>query len=160
MNEYDYVVFEIDDVRLAVPSSVVDKVERAVQLTAVPDGPESVLGVVSDGGEIVPVLGLRTRFGMKERDIRLSDRLLFCRSCGRRIAVIADSVQAVSEIAPEKCRSSAEIWPGVLFIESVADIDGDVVLVQDMDAVLNSELELKLDDILRALRLRSTEEVD
>lgn len=152
MNEYDYVIFEIEDCRLAIPSQLVDKVERAVLLTPVPDAPKPVLGVLSDGGEIIPVLGLRSRLGFEEREIVLSDRLLFSRFGERRVAILADSVRAVTEIFPDSLREAREIWPGVVYLKAIAGLGGDVVMMQDMDAVLDPEQLFKLDEALLALR--------
>ncbi|WP_432735680.1 chemotaxis protein CheW [Maridesulfovibrio sp. FT414] len=157
MNKHDYVVFDIDGTSMAIPSVLVDKVERAVLLTPVPEAPSPVLGVVSDGGDIVPVLGLRARLGLQERNVRLSDRLLFSRCGGRRVAVLADSVGAVVEIIPEKARGMQDIWPGVLFLKSIAGLGGDVVLMQDMDAVLSSEQEFRLDEALRLMQEQDAE---
>ncbi len=152
MNEHDYVIFEVDDSSFAISSALVDKVERAVLLTPVPDAPEPVLGVVSDGGDIVPVLGLRARLGRSERDVMLSDRLLFSRVGGRRVAVLADNVSAVQEIGPDKTKGAGDIWPGVLYLKSLAGFEGDVIMMQDMDAVLNPEQLFELDRALAVLR--------
>lgn len=154
MTENDYVTFDVDSCRFAVPSRIVDKVERAVLLTPVPDVPDPVLGVISDGGEIVPVLGLRKKLGKKERDVILSDRLLFSMFNGRRIALLADSVSAVIEIPLDKLKEAEHIWPGVAFLKAFTDLGEGVILVQDIGAVLDSEQELTLDKALQALSMQ------
>ncbi|CCO25161.1 chemotaxis protein CheW [Maridesulfovibrio hydrothermalis] len=160
MNDNDYVIFEVDSYKFAVPSFVVDKVERAVLLTPVPDAPDLVLGVVNDGGEIVPVLGLRKKMGLIERDAIPSDRLLFSMFNGRRIALLADSVSSVIEISPDKAKSADEIWPGVIFLKSFSGLNEDVILVQDMGAVLDLNQEQELYEALAALAAQGETEAD
>lgn len=152
MNEHDYVIFEIDDTSFAIPSALVDKVERAVLLTPVPDAPDPVLGVVSDGGDIVPVLGMRSRLGRDEREVRLSDRLIFSRVGARRVAVLADSVSAVQEILPGSLKEAEDIWPGVVYLRSMAGMEGDVIMMQDMDRVLGPDQQIELGRILEKMR--------
>ncbi|WP_027721366.1 chemotaxis protein CheW [Maridesulfovibrio zosterae] len=152
MNENDYVILDVEACKFAIPSVQVDKVERAVLLTHVPDAPEPVLGVISDGGRVIPVLGLRKKLGLQERDVILSDRLLFSECNGRKIAILVDNVSAVVEIEPGLVRVADEIWPGVVFLKSLAGVDEDVVLVQDLGAVLDVEQGFKLDAALKAMR--------
>ncbi len=151
MNSNDYIVFEVDDVKFGLPSVLVDRVERAVMLTPVPEVPDPVLGVVNDGGEVVPVLGLRGRLGLEEREVIPSDRLVFSSANGRRIALLADSISDVFEIAPDTLREAREIWPGVSFLKSFAGVGVDVVLVQDMGALLDPEQERSLLNALAAM---------
>lgn len=151
MNSNDYIVFEVDAVKFGLPSVLVDRVERAVMLTPVPEAPAPVLGVVNDGGEVVPVLGLRGRLGLEEREVIPSDRLVFSSANGRRMALLADSISDVFEIAPDTLREASEIWPGVSFLKSFAGLGADVVLVQDMWALLDPEQERSLTKALDAM---------
>lgn len=159
MNENDYVIFDVDTCKFAIPSQAVDKVERAVLLTPVPDAPEPVLGVVNDGGEVVPVLGLRSKIGNEERDVVTSDRMLFSVFKGRKIAILADSVSAVTEIVPDKTKGADELWPGVVFMKSFAGLDADIVLVHDLEALLDPDQEQRLDEALLALASQGEAEV-
>ncbi|SDL04767.1 purine-binding chemotaxis protein CheW [Maridesulfovibrio ferrireducens] len=150
MNEHDYVVFKVDSCKFAVSSSLVDKVELAVSLSPVPDAPYPVLGVVSDGGTIVPVVGVRRKIGNEERDVILSDRLLFSRLGNRKIAILADEVNDVIEIPPGMSQQSNQIWPGVFYLKSFAGMGEDIILVQDLNSILNSEQEKTLSEALEA----------
>lgn len=144
MANNEYVIFEVDSCKFALPSVAVDRVERAVQLTPVPDAPVPVLGVVNRGGDIVPVLGLRGRIGVVERGIILSDRLIFSNANGRNMALLADRISDVLEIKDDVARNASEIWPGLSLLKSLAGLGADVVLVQDMGALLAPDQERDL----------------
>ncbi|WP_319780363.1 chemotaxis protein CheW [Maridesulfovibrio sp.] len=151
MKTDDYIVFEVDTVKFALPSVDVDRVERAVMLTPVPDSPEPVLGVVNYGGDVVPVLGLRGRIGTEERDVIPSDRLIFSFAHGRRMALLADRISDVLEINPGTVRSADEIWPGVSFLKSFAGLGADVILVQEIGALLDPDQERDLAEAIAAM---------
>ncbi|OEU67779.1 MAG: chemotaxis protein CheW [Desulfovibrio sp. S3730MH75] len=148
MTEHEYVIFEVDSCKFAVSSALVDKVEQAVLISPVPDAPYPVLGVVNDGGTVVPVVGVRKKIGNDERDVLVSDRFLFTRFNERRIAILADEVNDVIEILPEVSQSADEIWPGVFYLKSFAGVGVDIILVQDLDSILNSEQEQSLAEAL------------
>lgn len=151
MNEYDYVIFKVDSYKFAVSSCLVDKVELAVSLTPVPDAPYPVLGVVKDGDTIVPVVGVRRKIGNEERDVILSDRLLFSRIGSRKIAILADEVNDVIEISPEISQDSNQIWPGVFYLKSFAGMGDDVIMMQDLNSIFSTEQEKTLAEVLEAL---------
>ncbi|ACS79349.1 chemotaxis protein CheW [Maridesulfovibrio salexigens] len=144
MPNTEYVIFEVDSCKFALPSVVVDRVERAVQLTPVPDAPVPVLGVVNYSGDVVPVLGLWGRIGGEERDVILSDRLIFSSANGRRMALVADRISDVIEIDDKATHDADEIWPGISLLKSLAGMGTDVVLVQDMSKLLDPEQEMDL----------------
>lgn len=110
-----------------------------------------MLGVVNDGGDVVPVLGLRNRLGVEERDVIPSDRLIFSSANGRRMALLADSISDVLEIRADTVQNANEIWPGVSFLKSFAGLGADVVLVQDMGALLDPEQARTLFNALAAM---------
>lgn len=148
----EYVIFDIDCCKFALPSVEVDRVERVVMLTPVPDAPVPVLGVVNRGGEVIPVLSLRSRIGAEERGVLLSDRLVFCIANGRRMALLVDCISDVLEIDDEIARDADKIWPGVSFLKSFAGLGADVVLVQDIGNLLESDQER---DLLAAIAAMS-----
>src|SRR5687767_11060685 len=86
------VVFVLDDQRYAVHLSAVYRVIAMVRITPLPQAPAIVLGAINIQGAIVPVINLRRRFGLPEREPRLTDRLLIARAGPRRVALVADAV--------------------------------------------------------------------
>ena len=62
------VVFTLDEQRYALHLLAVERVVRAVEVTALPEAPEIVLGVVNVKGRIVPVINVRRRFRLPERN--------------------------------------------------------------------------------------------
>ena len=67
-------VFALGDQRCALYLPVVDRVVRMVEITPLPKAPDIVLGVVNVHGEVIPVINVRKRFGLPQRDIALTVR--------------------------------------------------------------------------------------
>src|SRR5207249_3254540 len=85
-------IFQVDEQRYGLPLSVVERIVAMVEITLLPKQVESVLGVVNLQGRIVPVINLRKRFGLPEREIQLSDQLIILCIQGRNVALVVDTI--------------------------------------------------------------------
>src|SRR5881397_433615 len=96
------VVFTLDEARYALRLSAVERIVRVPEITALPRGPEIVLGVVNIQGDITPVMNIRKRFGLPEREPDLSAHLLLARTSRRVVALVADAVLEVADQQHER----------------------------------------------------------
>ena len=146
-----YVVFILGDQRYALRLSAVDRVVRMVQITMLMSAPDVVLGIVNVQGRVLPVISLRQRFRLPEREIGLNDQLVVAHTARRTAALAVDAVTDVVDcserelVAPQSIVSAAENLTGIIKRE-----DG-LILVHDLDAFLSREEENFLDQALEAL---------
>ncbi|HDZ91045.1 MAG: purine-binding chemotaxis protein CheW [Deltaproteobacteria bacterium] len=135
-----YFVFSLDGQRYALTLAAVQKVIRAVQITPMPDAPEGVLGVINMGGHIIPVLDLRKRLHLPDREMALNDRIVICKGFSRKMAFVVDLVEGVVEFAPEELDEAVQILPNMEhFIEGIGKLNEDVVLIYDLDRLFSIE---------------------
>jgi len=73
-------VFRLDDQRYAFFLSIVVEVVRAVEITPLPSAPDIILGIINVRGTVVPVVNLRTRFRLPERNLEPDDRIIIART--------------------------------------------------------------------------------
>src|SRR3954453_17601802 len=93
--------FRIGTETFGVPISVVYEIVRVTEITAVPDSPEYIEGVINLRGKIVSVIDLRKRFGAKEAGSSKKNRILVVESHGRLTGLIVDSASDVVKIPME-----------------------------------------------------------
>lgn len=149
MDTSQYFVFGLEDQRYAMSLGAVLKVIRAMELTSLPEAPDHLQGLINLGGEIIPVMDIRKRFNLPNREIDLNDRIIICKGSTRTIAFVADFVEGVVEFAPEELDGAAHILPKMEhYIESVGRLNDDTVLVYDLDSLFSiQEIEgLGIDD--------------
>src|SRR5580704_1960646 len=89
------VVFRLDERRYALPLAVVERVVRAVDVTPVPKAPPIVLGAIDVHGRVLPVLDIRRRFRMQERDIDPADWFLLAHTARRTVVLVIDESEGV-----------------------------------------------------------------
>jgi purine-binding chemotaxis protein CheW len=131
------VVFALDQERFALPLDCVERAVRVVEVTPLPKAPAIVDGVVNVQGRIVPVINLRRRFGVRERDIELSDHLLIAHSVGLTLAMIVDAVSGVVECSERQLVASETVVPGAEYLKGIAKLADGMVLIHDLDTFLS-----------------------
>ncbi len=70
------VVFTLEEQRYALYLSAVERIVRIVEITPLPKALEIVFGVINVQGQVVPVVDIRKRFRLPEREMSLSDQLI------------------------------------------------------------------------------------
>lgn len=144
-----YVVFSLDGNRFAVPLHSVRNAERAAWVTPLPGAPEVVLGAVDIDGNMLPVVDLRRRFGLPARTLRVSDHFLVVRAAGRTMVLLVDAVHGVQSAEASRITLSGEVWPGLNYVDGVARLNGEIVLIHDLARLLSLEEEQALTSAMR-----------
>src|SRR5579862_544894 len=144
------VVFTLDG-QYALHLRNVERVLRAAEVTPLPKGPNIVLGVINAQGSILPVLNLRRRFRLTEREMEPTDRLIIARTSQRRVALLVDSVTGVIERSKDDMVRADAIVPRTEYIEGVTTLQENILLIHDLDGFLSLDEEGALDDALNSI---------
>jgi purine-binding chemotaxis protein CheW len=147
---YQYLVFLLDDQRYALHLSAIDRVVRMVHITPVSSTPDILLGIVNLQGVVIPVMDVRQRFNLPEREISLSDRLIFACTHRRSVALIADTVTGVIECSEHSLISAERILPELAHVEGVIKFEDGLILIHNLDKFLSLEEEAALDLVVAA----------
>jgi purine-binding chemotaxis protein CheW len=152
MNEsVQLVLFVIDEQRVALVLSLVERAVRVVDVTPLPAAPQSVLGIVNVRGEVIPVYDLRRRFRLPEREINLSDQLMIAKTSRHRVALLVDAVDGVLEVTKEEIASAEQILPEMEYVHGVLKLQDGLVLIHDLEQFLSDEEERTLDEALQSV---------
>jgi len=143
-----FVVFYLDELRMALASPTVERVVRAVYFNPLPDAPQIVLGVVNVQGRVIPVVNMRKRFRLPDREIALTDRLVIAQTIRRTVAFAVDSVTGVVEYPGPALVGAGDILPGLEYVTGVAKLDDGLIFIHDLDRFLSLDEEETLDRAL------------
>jgi len=144
-----WVVFGLDTTRVAVPLAVVERIVRAAEVTALPLAPGMVIGMVNVAGCVLPVLNVRRKFRLPEREVRPEDHFLIAQTNRGSIVLLIDVAYGVLEqpaIAIETAFAAdkdSEHIGGALVSH-----DG-LVLVHDLNRFLSPDDAQQLDEAMR-----------
>lgn len=133
------VVFSVDDRRYALPLHAVERVVHAVEVTPLPGAPAVVLGAINVAGRVLPVLNLRRRFDLPEREIGLSDQFVITTANGRSVVLVVDQAQGVIERSVSGITDAAQLAPGLEQFDGVVELEGGLVLIQNPHRFLDAD---------------------
>lgn len=142
--------FHLDSQCFALHLAAVERVVRMVSVTPLPAAPEIVTGVINVHDRIVPVVDIRRRFRLPEREPVVSDHLIIARTPSRPVALIADSASGVVECAEQEVVAADQIVPGMRYINGVAKLRDGMILIHDLGTLLSLDEERALADAMSA----------
>ena len=138
-------VFRLDDWKCALHIASVEKVHRAVAITPVPGLPEIALGIVNVHGRVLPVVNLRARFHLPEKELTPSAHLIVAHTSRRAVVLVVDSVDGVMECNEHEITSANAILPGMGNVEGVLKLNDGMILIHDLGSFLSIEEDAALD---------------
>lgn len=146
----EYFVFRIEDQRYAVVLSAVEKVIRAVELIALPEAPEILLGLLNMRGRIIPVVNIRKQLRLPDREIEISDRIIISQVSSRTIAFIADTVEGVVTFSQDQLNKGDQIFPEMgQHIEGVGKIDNETIIIYNVYKLFSKQ-DIEIPDTVRS----------
>ena len=147
------IVFTLDGFSYALPLGNVIRVIHALEIRELPKAPEIIAGIINVKGEIIPVVDLRKRFGMKVREIIPDDNFILCDTGKRHIALWIDEVTGLKELVAGNYLETKDALPYAQFIKGVAKIEENIILIYDLEQCLNLNEELELEKALASNKI-------
>jgi purine-binding chemotaxis protein CheW len=139
VHDIPLVVFRLGEESFGMRLHEVREIIMVGQITPVPRAPSFVEGVLNLRGEVMPVLDLRTRFGLDRRERTALSRILITPIGGVFTGLVVDSVQEVSSVDQRKLETPPRVTTvgANAYIEKVARTDGGMIFLLDLKMLLN-----------------------
>ncbi|HTZ97405.1 MAG TPA: chemotaxis protein CheW [Terriglobales bacterium] len=138
--ELHIVGFKIGRETYGVPITSLHEIVRVPEITAVPDAPEYVEGVINLRGKIVSVMDLRKRLGEKQVTPSRRNRILVLEHRGKLNGLIVDSASEVLKIPSSDVEPSPTdlLEGGLKCVTGLGKYKGRLIVLLDMARVLDS----------------------
>jgi purine-binding chemotaxis protein CheW len=139
--ELHIVGFQVGRETYGVPITSLHEIVRVPEITAVPDAPEYLEGVINLRGKIVSVMDLRKRFGEKQAAVRKQNRILVVEHAGRLAGLIVDSASEVLKIPAESVEAPPAVFQegGLNCVSGLGKIGGRLIVLLEMSKLLAPE---------------------
>ena len=143
--EGKYLTFALGHEEFGLEILKVREINGYMDITAVPQTPMYVKGVINLRGQVIPVVDLRMKFGMEEAEVTEQSCIIVVEiDTGSRqfqTGIVVDRVQEVLDIAGEDIEDSPEFGSSVNteFILGMGKIGESVKILLDINKVLGGE---------------------
>lgn len=143
-----FVVFTLAKQRYGLPLAAVERIVRAVEVTALPDAPAVVLGVIDVGGRVLPVFNLRRRFQLPEQALTPAEQLIVAQTARRTVALRVDEVNNVLDHPTASVVEAPQVVPGASQIQGVVKLPDGLVLIHDLEKFLSQDEARRLEEAM------------
>jgi purine-binding chemotaxis protein CheW len=143
------VSFRLGGEEYGVVISQVQEIIRMVEITHVPRAPHFMEGVINLRGQLIPIIDLRTRFGMSRIKPSKSTRIVVTEIGSKRVGIVVDSVSEVLNIPIENVEAAPEMVAGVgtEYIQGVGKLGERLIILLDLTMVISTEEKQQLDTV-------------
>lgn len=134
-----YLTFILGKEHYGVDILRVQQIKGYEAVTRIPNTPPYIKGVLNLRGVIVPIVDLRTKFGMEKVEMTMFTVIVVVVVRGRIMGVIVDAVSDVLDIAAKDIQPAPNFGARVdtSFIQSIAKSGDTLITLLDIDRVLS-----------------------
>lgn len=139
-NDLHLVGFRVGKETFGVPIHLVHEIVRVPEVTAVPDTPDYVEGVINLRGKIVSIVDLRKRFGAPQIASDKKNRILVAEVDGKMVGLVVDAASEVLKLPP----GDVEAPPtgvceegDVNYVTGVGKLNGRLIILVDVKKILS-----------------------
>ncbi len=135
-----YLTFMLDNEEYGIEILKVREIIGIMDITNVPQTPEFVEGVINLRGKVIPVIDLRTKFGLSRAEYN-DQTCIIVVDVGMMMGIIVDTVQEVHDIPSASIEPPPKLGGSVdtSFILGMGKVRDDVKILLDIDKVLTTE---------------------
>jgi purine-binding chemotaxis protein CheW len=153
--ELHIVGFQIGRETYGIPITSLHEIVRVPEITAVPDAPDYMEGVINLRGKIVSVIDLRKRFNQKQQAATRRNRILVAEHKGRLCGLIVDSASEVIKIPSEDVEPATAVFQdgGSNAITGLGKYKGRLIVLLDVCRLLDLSTIEQVANVVPATKL-------
>jgi len=143
-----YLTFLVDTEEYGIAINYVTEIIGLQQITAVPDLPESLKGVINLRGKIIPVMDMRSRFHLPTRDYDSRTCVVVVNLHETIVGLIVDRVSEVHNIPASQIEPPPRAAKGgCRYIQGIGKVGEQVTILLDIDALLHQDVRPELESM-------------
>jgi purine-binding chemotaxis protein CheW len=148
--EKKVIVFALGSEEYGVEVAKVRTIERMQPMTRVPKTPDFINGVINLRGLVIPIIDLRSRFGLEHEEYTDNTRIIIVSAGDFEVGLIVDSANDVIDIDTDQIDSPPEVVGGIKakYLDGIARVGENRLLV-----LLNLEQVLDKSEIQQLERI-------
>ena len=133
------VSFALGSEEYGVDITQVQEINRMVTITRVPQAPPFMDGVINLRGRLIPIVDLRTRFGMERAERTKNTRIVVTEIGSKRLGMVVDSVSEVLRIPVKQIENAPDFLAAAdtESVRSVGKLGERRIIMLDLSRVIS-----------------------
>ncbi len=138
-----YIMVKFDNEQYGIDITYIDNIVRLQPITRVPHTQDYFLGIINLRGEIIPVMSMRRKFDLPEKDNTGATRILIIKYEGNaKIGILVDEVKEVVTLSDEDVEKvSTDAGDNRVYLAGVGKYNNSLIsllniglLISDIDS--------------------------
>ena len=136
-----YLTFFVDDEQYGISISRIKEIIAPIHITHIPKTPNFVKGVINLRGSVIPVVDIRLKFALEEKEMDINTAIIIYEVDNVSIGFIVDQVEDVLSLDDENISEAPRFGSNIdtSFIENVAEIEDDVIMLLNLEKIFEAE---------------------
>ena len=150
-----YLTFHLANEEFGIKVLKVREIMGLQEITAVPQTPSHVKGVINLRGKVVPVVDLRLKFALPAAEYTQRTCIIVTQVQGEStpvmVGIVVDGVSEVLNLSAQEIEDTPDFGDeaGVRYLLGMAKVKGKVKILLDIDQVLSTQELHNLGSLLR-----------
>lgn len=135
------VSFRLDQEEYGIEITRVQEIILIGEITRVPQTPAHIKGLINLRSTVIPIVDLRTRFGMKTGPNTDETRIMVVNVRQKTVGIIVDAVSEVLRVARDQIAPPPPTVAGLGrdYLTGLAKLDKRLLILLDLDRILGDE---------------------
>jgi purine-binding chemotaxis protein CheW len=140
------VTFKLGNEEYAVNILKVQEINRMKEITRVPNTPSYVEGVINLRGKVIPVINLRSKFGLENKENDIQSRIMIMDIQGITMGLVVDAVSEVLRIPSNIIEATPPMASNISteYIMGIAKLEDRLIILLDMDMLVGKPEETSI----------------
>ena len=133
-----YLTFRIGNEQYGVDIEHVMEIIEMIKITPMPETNEAIKGVINLRGKVIPIMDVRLRFSMEEKEYDARTCIIVVKVRELEIGLIVDTVSEVVEIPQDQIEPPPPVEHNSQqsFVMGMGKIDDEVAILLDLNQLL------------------------
>ena len=147
--EQQLVVFELANEFYGINIALVESIIKMQTITELPQTPNYVLGVTNLRGSVLPVIDLRTRFALEQKEDSRQTRIIIVTMGNIKVGVVVDGVSEVLRVSDDTIEPLPPMINSVdaAFLKGIVRLENRLIILLELSRVLNLDEQKSLEAI-------------
>ena len=134
-----YIILRFDSEQYGIDISYIDNIVRLQPITRVPHTQSYFLGIINLRGEVIPVMSMRRKFELEERENTNATRILILKVEGNaKIGILVDEVREVVTLSEDDIEKivSTDPMDTRAFLTGVGKYNDSLISLLNINAMI------------------------
>ena len=146
------VSFQLDKELYGIEITKVREIILIAEITRIPQTPHYVKGLINLRSTVIPVIDLRSLFGLQEGEMTDESRIMVLQSAGKTIGIVVDAVSEVLRVKRDQIAPPPPTVAGLgrEYLTGLVKLDKQLLILLDIDKILDRNGDEVLDAVAAA----------